>query len=77
MKRGVSLEAARAAKARAAEVFGPLVGDEVAVGITRMGEDGFGLNVNLTSDPGGDVELPDEVEGVRVQVEVVGKIRKR
>ncbi|HUG91881.1 MAG TPA: hypothetical protein VML55_13670 [Planctomycetaceae bacterium] len=42
-----------------------------------MGEDGFGLNVNLTSDPGGDVELPDEVEGVPVQVEGVGNIRKR
>ena len=77
MKHGVSLEAARAAKQRAAEVFGPLVGDEVAVGITRLDDEGFCLKVNLTSEPGRGVTLPDEVEGVPVQVEVVGRIRKR
>ncbi|HUG90185.1 MAG TPA: hypothetical protein VML55_05100 [Planctomycetaceae bacterium] len=77
MKRGVSLEAARAAKQRAADVCSALVGDEVAVGITRVGDDGFGLKVNLTSDPGGDIQFPDEVEGVPVQVEVVGRIRKQ
>ena len=77
MKKGVSLESARAAKQRAAQVFVPLVGEEVTVGITRLGEDSFALKVNLTSEPGRDVELPDEIEGVPVQVEVVGKIRKR
>ena len=77
MKKGVSLESARAAKQRAAQVFVPLVGEEVAIGITHLGDDAFGLKVNLTSEPGQDVELPDEVEGVPVRVEVVGKIRKR
>ncbi len=77
MKKGVCLESARAAKKRAAQIFVPLVGEEVAVGITRLGEDRFALKVNLTSEPGQDVELPDEIEGVPVQVEVVGKIRKR
>ena len=77
MKKGVSLESARAAKQRAAQVFGSLVDEEVAVGITRYGEDSFGLKVNLTSDPVETVELPDEVEGVPVQVEVVGRIRKQ
>ena len=77
MRRGVSLETARAAKPRAAEVFVPLVGEEVAVGITRLAEGGFGLKVNLTSEPAGNIQLPDDVEGVPVQVEVVGKIYKR
>lgn len=77
MKQGVSLESARAAKARAAEVIAPLVGEEVAVGITKLSDDCFGLKVNLTNDPGEDVRLPDEVEGVPLLVEVTGKIHKR
>ncbi len=77
MRTGVSLKSARAAKQRAAQVFVPLVGEEVAVGITCLGDDRYALKVNLTSEPDKDVELPDEVEGVPVQVEVVGKIRKR
>ena len=77
MKKGVSLKSARAAKQRAAQVFAPLVGEEVAVGITHLDDDGFALKINLTSEPSQDVKLPDEIEGVPVQVEVVGKIRKR
>lgn len=77
MNEGVSLKEVRAAKERAAQVFSLLVGAEVAVGITCLGDDSFALNVNLTSEPDPDVELPTEVEGVPVQVEVVGKIRKR
>jgi hypothetical protein len=76
-EKGVSLESAQAAKPRAAQIFAPLVGEDVAVGIARMDDDGFCLKVNLTSDPGQDVELPGEVEGVPVRVEVVGVIRKR
>ncbi len=76
MNKGVDLVFARAAKKCAAQIFAPLVGEEVAVGITRV-EDAFVLKVNLTSDPGEDVELPDEINGVPVQIEVVGKIRKR
>lgn len=45
--------------------------------IARFGDDRFALMVNLTSEPSQDIELPDEVDGVPVQVEVVGKIRKR
>jgi hypothetical protein len=37
----------------------------------------YALKINLTSEPHQDVILPDEVEGVPVRVEVVGKIRKR
>lgn len=76
MKKGVSLESARAAKQSVAELFAPLVGEEVAVGITRV-DDGFGIKVNLTSEPSEDVQLPDEIVGVPVLVEVIGRIRKR
>lgn len=77
MKRGVSLEVTRAAKQRAAQVFAAILGEEVSVGITRLDDDGFGLKVNLTAEPDSSVSLPDEVQGVSVQMEVVGPIKKR
>ena len=76
MSQGVSLNEAQKAKARASQVFAPLVG-EVAVGIVRLGQEEFCLKVNLSEPPGEDVSLPTEVDGVPVKVEVVGKIRKR
>ena len=77
MKEGVSLKSARAAKRHAGQVFASLVGEEVAVGITSLSGDLFGLKINLTTEPSQDVELPPEIEGVAVQIEVVGEIRKR
>ena len=71
-----SLRKAQAAKGKAAQVFGALVG-EVAVGIMPLGEGRFGLKVNLTSAPDEGVSLPDQIEGIPVHVEVVGRIRKR
>ncbi len=71
-----TLEQARAAKQKAAIVFRDIVGD-VAVGITSLGGDAYGLKVNLTSPPDEGVTLPTEVDGVPVQIDVVGKIRKR
>ena len=71
-----SLKDAQAAKGRAAQVFGDLVGD-VAVGIMKLGDDHFGLKVNLTEQPTKGTSLPTEIDGVPVQVEVVGRIRKR
>ncbi|HTN76632.1 MAG TPA: hypothetical protein VL096_15335 [Pirellulaceae bacterium] len=73
---GVSLEAARAAKAKTKELFHTLVGD-VAVGIVPLANAKYGLKVNLTTAPDAGVSLPDEVLGVPVQVEVVGTISKR
>ena len=77
MKVGVSLESARAAKPAVVKVFTPLVGEDVSVGIMRIGDEQFGLKVNLTTQPDASVELPDEVEGVPVAVEVVGTMSKR
>ncbi|MFW6028340.1 MAG: hypothetical protein ACOC9Q_02315 [bacterium] len=73
----MSLNVARAAKSRVGQVFGELVGEEVAVGVTRLRDDGYAVRVNLPKDPGEGVGLPDEVEGVPVEVQVVGRIRKR
>ena len=68
------LDRARAAKARAHAVFSKL-GDVVGVGITTIGSE-YGLKINLASPPTSS-ELPTEVDGVPVRVEVVGRIRKQ
>lgn len=70
-----SLQKARAAKRRAVEEFSHLA-CVTAVGITRVGDD-YAVKVNLSepADPG--VELPTEIDGVRVCVEVTGKVRAR
>ena len=71
---GATLESARAAKPAVQKVFAAL-GEVVGVGITRVG-DGYGVKVNLRAAPAAGVELPAEVDGVPVRVEVVGAIRK-
>ena len=59
-----TLEQARKAKPRALAVFEPLA-PVVGVGITRIG-DGYGLKVNLETQPPSDTPLPDDVDGVPV-----------
>ncbi len=46
------------------------------VGITRVDE-GFCLKVNLSVRPAEGVEVPNEIDGIPVRVEVVGPIRAR
>ena len=70
-----TLDRARAAKARAHQVFSKFA-DVVGVGITTIGSE-YGLKVNVSSPPPSSDTLPTEVDGVPVRVEVVGKIRKR
>jgi len=70
-----SLQAARAAKARALEIFSEL-GDVVGVGITRI-DDRYGLKINLSAPPNDLARLPVEVDGVPITVEGIGAIRKR
>ncbi len=66
------LERARAAKARLAEALG---GEErvVGIGLERLG-DGFGVKVDLRE---AGPEVPAEVDGVSVAVDVVGRITPR
>ena len=72
---GRTRDEARAAKARALEVFGRKA-QVVGVGLTRIGG-GYGVKVNLGATPPPDADLPDTVDGVPVRVEVVGTIRPR
>ncbi|HEX8199601.1 MAG TPA: hypothetical protein VF590_03880 [Isosphaeraceae bacterium] len=72
---GCTLDEARAAKARALEVFGRAA-RVVGVGITRIAG-GYGLKVNLGEPPAPGADLPDTVAGVPVRVEVVGPLRPR
>ncbi len=75
MKEGVSLEAARAAKQKALtalEGWAKVNG----VGITRVGA-GYGIKVNLAAAPPPGADLPEEVDGVPMVVEVVGRIVKQ
>ncbi len=71
----VTLDQARAAKAHAKSVFSPLA-TVVGVGITRHAG-GYAVKVNLQSPPAKGVELPSDIDGVPVRVEVTGSIRKR
>jgi hypothetical protein len=67
-----TLEEARAAKQKALRTLGL---DKLgSVGITRF-DGGYALKVNLENPPAS--PLPDEVDGVPVRIEVVGKIRSR
>jgi hypothetical protein len=69
------LEQARAAKGRALELFGTLA-TVVGVGLTRV-DSGYGVKVNLESAPPAGTQLPNAVDGVPVQVEVVGRLKKQ
>jgi hypothetical protein len=67
-----SLDQARAAKEKVAAQYAPL--EEVnGVGITRVGQ-GFGVKVNLAKPLPDDVDIPDELDGVKVVTETIGPI---
>jgi hypothetical protein len=75
----LGLEQARAAKSQAKELFGRF-GIVNGVGLTRLG-DRYAVKVNFATEPqppaGGDGELPREIAGVPVVVQVVGRVHKQ
>lgn len=71
----VSLEQARAAKSAALDRFRK-IGNVTGVGVTRVDGD-YAVKVNLSENVLPGVEIPDEIEGVPVRVEVTGVIRPR
>jgi hypothetical protein len=75
MKNGASLDAARAAKKKAAKAFEGC-GEVVGVGIVSIG-DGYGVKVNLADAPAAGSSPPTEVDGVPIKHEVVGTIKKQ
>lgn len=70
----VSLERARQAKAEVLRRFGNMA-DLVGVGITKIGGE-YAVKVNLSRRSARAKSLPDDIDGVAVQVEVVGQPRK-
>ncbi len=71
----ISLDKAQAAKRTALRRFEKL-GKVTGVGITRVkGEYAVKVNLSEPVDPG--VELPTDIDGVPVRVEVTGTIRPR
>ena len=71
----VTLEKAEAAKQTALQRF-QTIGKVVGVGITRV-EGQYAIKVNLSEPVEPGTELPAEIEGVRVRVEITGVIRAR
>ncbi len=71
-KSSVTLEAARAAKARALVQFVG-VPEVNGIGLSRRG-DGYVLKINCETQPS--VEIPNSIDGVEVITEIVGIIRK-
>ena len=66
---------AQAAKKAALQRFERL-GNVVGVGITRVNGE-YAVKVNLSEPVGPGVELPTDIDGVPVHVEVTGSIRVR
>ena len=72
---GSSLAAARAVKSKAARQLSRVAAVN-GVGITRVGG-GYGVKVNVATEPPPGVEIPEEIDGVPVVLEVVGRISAR
>jgi len=71
----VTLERAQAAKLTALRLL-ETVGNVVGVGITRLGGE-YAVKVNLSGPVAPGIEVPTEIDGVPVRVEVTGAIRAR
>ena len=69
-----TLDEARAAKAKAIAVLSKNR-SVVGVGITRT-DQGYAVKVNLSEPPTPDTHLPETIDGVPIEIEVVGTIRK-
>ena len=75
MIEGADLEKARAAKALAVSRLGSLA-QVNGVGITRVGQ-GYGVKINLSEQLHPGTEIPEDIDGVPVVVELVGRITPR
>jgi hypothetical protein len=71
-----SLEQARGAKQKVLELLSRN-GNVVGVGITRVADNSFAVKVNLKGHPERDNDLPREMDGVPVVLEVTGVPQKR
>jgi hypothetical protein len=67
------LEAARAAKRKALRLVEKLV-PVCGAGIAREGEV-YVVKLNLETAPDPTLELPAEIDGVRIEIQVIGRVR--
>lgn len=72
---GATLDAARAAKTAALELFEEL-GCTAAVGITKLADGSFGLKASLRKPPRSGSAVPDSANGVPIRIEVTGRVTK-
>ena len=70
----ITLQQARAAKAKVARLIGKHP-DVNGIGIARIGK-GYGVKLNLVKGEVAD-QVPGEIDGVPIQIETVGPISKR
>jgi hypothetical protein len=71
----ITLERARAAKRAALREFGR-IGHVVGVGITRI-EGEYAVKINLREPLDPNTQLPTEIDGVAIRIEITGSIRRR
>jgi hypothetical protein len=71
----ITLDEARAAKRTALRLL-DAVDNVVGVGITRSGGE-YAVKINLSGPVGPGVELPTDIDGVPVRVEITGPLRAR
>jgi hypothetical protein len=71
----ITLDQAQAAKRAALERFDKL-GTVTGVGITRVAGE-YAVKVNVSEPIGPGIEIPEDIDGVLVCVEVTGAIRAR
>lgn len=71
----VSYERAKRAKRHASDVFGQF-GPVNGIGVTKT-DSGFAVKVNFEREPEDPTGIPSTIDGVPVQIEVVGKIRAK
>jgi hypothetical protein len=72
----ITLDQARAAKTVATRTFKRRFGTVVGVGITRV-RGAYAVKVNLSEAPPEDAEVPTEISGVPIRVEITGNITPR
>jgi hypothetical protein len=71
----INLHQARAAKAAVLKTFRRLP-NLSGVGITKVG-DGYAVKINLREPMPKGTQLPGEVDGLPVTIEITGTLRKR
>ena len=71
----ITIEKARATRQAALEVYSKL-GSVVGVGLIKC-ESGFGIKVNLANPLSASQSAPSQIDGVNIEVAVVGEITKQ